>query len=272
MPQFQPGAPRTGGELLLNTIAQGIQRGKFNKSQKSNQAEMARILAAPGGNAGIMEAMKTSQNPQIQQMALMQALKTPKNAVKPFGGGEQGSLMYTAYTMPGTPEGQLAYEALKRPKTVRDASTGNVTEITQSIPPSLMKMYEGNNQAGGGSQGPAGNGTAPNVAGDGFEQVTDNVRVIEGYGKSATEGESKSIGFTNRMYDAENIYDDLVSTGFNPSGTETAFLEGLDEITPDIISQSAMPQDVKRYLGAKTDFITAVLRKESGAAIGQKRI
>ena len=258
----------SAGSLLLNTIAQAITSGKVKKQRATEQEELAGIMNS-GDRAAVVKALGQSSNPKYQQLALSHMLQMPKEAKNPFGGGAQGSLMYTAYTQPGTKEGMLAYQQMKAPKTVRDQTTGNITEITPSIPDILVQMYEPKPGAGnqGGVMPGATPGAAPVPGADGFEQLSTNVRVQEGYGKPATEAESKSIGFTNRMFDSEAIYDDLISQGFDPSTTETAFFEGMDSITPDIISGSALPQDVKRYMGAKTDFITAVLRKESGAAI-----
>ncbi len=267
--------PQTAGEMLLNVVAQGIRGGKQKKQNEAFQTEISNILGGGGTREEMLKAFGGAQNPALQQYAISEMLKTPKAAGPMFGGSFSSKLLETAFTKPGTEEGRLAYQQLTAPKTIMDQATGNVTQITPSVPAMLTSLYA---QAPGAAPGEglavdAGGPVVPGVPQQdgGFEDVGAGVRVKEGYGKSATADESKSTGFANRMLDSEAIYEDLIAKGFDPSTKTTAFFEGLEgsSFTPDLVAQSALPQDVKRYIGGKLDFITAVLRKESGAAIGQ---
>jgi len=265
---FQRTAPRSGGEVLLNLLAQGIAGGKQKKQQTEYNEEITRILGS-GSRDDIIKAASTSSIPQMQQLAFSELLRQPKSQdpKNPFGGGERGTWMYTAFTKPGTKEGQAAYERLKAPKEVYNATTGDTTIIKGYVTPTIAALYENQSKAAAGEVD-AGTGTA----GPGAEQLTERTSVIKGRGKAATADESKSMGFANRMLGAEDIQTELTASGFDPAALSVAAWEAATDnvFTPELIVQSQLPQDVKRYLGSKLDFITAVLRKESGAAIGKE--
>ena len=74
-----------------------------------------------------------------------------------------------------------------------------------------------------------------------------------------TESEQKSLGFAMRMQNAESIMDELVK-GFDPSGT----FGGIASAMPNVMKGDSR----KQYETAASDWITAVLRRESGAVIG----
>ena len=78
--------------------------------------------------------------------------------------------------------------------------------------------------------------------------------------KPLTEGQSNAVGFYNRMGNAQSVINELEKEGTDMY----AFL--LNQVP---LSNAFQSPAFQRYQRAKTDFITAVLRKESGAAIGQ---
>lgn len=86
-----------------------------------------------------------------------------------------------------------------------------------------------------------------------------------------TEGEFSASGFAKRMQDAEMSYQQLVQSGFDPSSGKTMFNEmlGGDSMLGRLSEQAKDPQ-VKQYEQVKRNFVSAVLRKESGAAISPK--
>lgn len=69
-------------------------------------------------------------------------------------------------------------------------------------------------------------------------------------------------GFAKRMEGAEKKFDALLKEGFDP----TTFNVQVEGLTPEILASQKSPK-VKQYEQAKRDFVSAVLRKESGAAI-----
>lgn len=80
------------------------------------------------------------------------------------------------------------------------------------------------------------------------------------------QNQYQAAGFLNRAQQAETDLGKLVEGGFNPS--ENTFRRRLDDnwVTAGLGKQSS---PVQQYNQAKSNFISAVLRKESGAAIGK---
>jgi len=69
--------------------------------------------------------------------------------------------------------------------------------------------------------------------------------------------------FANRMIDSQTIFDRLTSDGYDPTNRMDYAASNL----PVIAQSSVMSPQGQQYLAAKKNFVTAVLRKESGAAI-----
>ncbi len=86
-----------------------------------------------------------------------------------------------------------------------------------------------------------------------------------------SEGENLSGGFAHRAEQAGQVYDKLMGSGFDPSSTRVATqgLLGGDSMVGQM-TEGFKDQDVKSYEQAKNNFVSAVLRKESGAAISPK--
>ena len=79
----------------------------------------------------------------------------------------------------------------------------------------------------------------------------------------ASEGQLASSGFANRVASANDILSTLeAKINFDPTAISTAVLESVPG------GNLALSDDEQLFSQAKKDFITAVLRKESGAAIG----
>lgn len=80
----------------------------------------------------------------------------------------------------------------------------------------------------------------------------------------ANEGQLASSVFANRVGSANEVLATLEGTeGFDPTSLQTAFFEAIPG------GNIALSENEQRFAQAKRDFITAVLRKESGAAIGK---
>jgi len=79
----------------------------------------------------------------------------------------------------------------------------------------------------------------------------------------ASEGQLASAGFANRVQSANETLSTLeAKPDFDPTSIQAAFFEAVPG------GNIALSSDQQQYLQSKRDFITAVLRKESGAAIG----
>lgn len=82
--------------------------------------------------------------------------------------------------------------------------------------------------------------------------------------KPPAQNEFQAAGFSKRAEEAEAALGELISSGFNPSATSVQYQGMIPHFAEGLKSQ-----DVKAYEQAKTNFISAILRKESGAAISE---
>tara|TARA_R110000824_G_scaffold249494_1_gene438425 strand:+ start:469 stop:1593 length:1125 start_codon:yes stop_codon:yes gene_type:complete len=79
----------------------------------------------------------------------------------------------------------------------------------------------------------------------------------------ANEGQLASASFATRVQSAnENLTELENKSDFDPTSIQTAFFEAVPG------GNLALSEDEQSYAQSKRDFITAILRKESGAAIG----
>lgn len=80
----------------------------------------------------------------------------------------------------------------------------------------------------------------------------------------ATEGQLATAGFANRVNSANKVFERLGNVeGFDPTAISSAILGALP------LGNLVTSSEQQEFIQAKRDFITALLRKESGAAIGQ---
>lgn len=83
------------------------------------------------------------------------------------------------------------------------------------------------------------------------------------YGKQ-NENQSKDSGYANRLFRAEGVLRDPKSI----AAAESLYQRGLDNL-PMGVGNYLQSSDYQRYDQAARDFVNAVLRRESGAAINQ---
>jgi len=96
------------------------------------------------------------------------------------------------------------------------------------------------------------------VRADGKVDILPAPKMVEG--KDLTEGQSASLGYASRLSLNEKTLNEVASRGYKPGGLfEFGF-------TPERLKS----EDRKVYEAAKNNWIAAKLRKESGAAIGEK--
>jgi hypothetical protein len=85
-----------------------------------------------------------------------------------------------------------------------------------------------------------------------------------------TEGETKSAGFAVRMDNANEKLAALTKEGFDPTST-MAGLAGYAGMLP-IIGNKVQGEGMRRYQQLMNDWVSANLRKESGAVLGEDEI
>jgi len=80
--------------------------------------------------------------------------------------------------------------------------------------------------------------------------------------KALTDSQANALQFSERMGYNNNIITELERQGFNPAGTAAAAAQ----FTPNVMT----PKQFQSYDAARKNWISAVLRKESGASISDK--
>lgn len=78
-------------------------------------------------------------------------------------------------------------------------------------------------------------------------------------GKKPTEGQSQAALYAKRLEQAEGVFQGLQDKGYD----RTKFSQGLLSYAPEALK----PSDLKQAEQAERNFVNAILRKESGAAI-----
>jgi len=102
---------------------------------------------------------------------------------------------------------------------------------------------------------------APGVAPVGVSVTGADGRPVQG--KAAlTETQGNALGFGLRAKEAQKLLNGYESRGIGPQGIVDRTINGLP-----VIGNSLIGEDQQAYNQAKQNFISAVLRKESGAAI-----
>jgi len=95
------------------------------------------------------------------------------------------------------------------------------------------------------------------------EGYVPDERVVSQKSASFTEVQGKAAGFANRMNFALQDIESVLSEGYDPTSTQDYLAGNL----PSVIGGGLVSELGQRFQQSKSDFITAVLRKESGAAI-----
>ncbi len=144
--------------------------------------------------------------------------------------------------MPFIPEGM-------RPEEMTVDSTGKATyNLTSKQPPEYLPLGTTRTLPGVGTLIGMGQGTPAR-----FEPLSSTT-------KSPTAEQSNALLFANRMASANAVIEDVMK-GFDPTRMRNLFAD----MAPNVMKSPAR----QKYDAAKSNWITAVLRKESGAAISK---
>jgi hypothetical protein len=149
-------------------------------------------------------------------------------------------------------------------KTITDPSTGAVTFM---LPSGVFKTVQAQSPQGGTGTPAAASPTAPagpNAAPVAASGNTGLIPLTAPRPDKFTNDQTNAAGFANRMSDAEKILSDPKMTAAMTSATE----RGLGA-APLGLGNYAVSPEYQQADQAKRNFVNAVLRKESGAAIGK---
>ena len=227
------------------------------------ETQLSRYNLTPGQRrAAALEGMLTSENPMLQKVAgaiyPTLAPKTPETKTMEFGGRLLN--VTGGQATPVTMDGVAVTEPTKQ-KTRTAAqdfggfirtyySDGSYTDERKTLAPSKPTVVGGRGQPPSGYRWtPEGN--LEKISGGPADKPESNA-------KPMTEVESNSATFADRMAISLPELDRAA-----PSRISTAVAGA-----PYGLGTGSVPEEDQTFFQAKDDFIAAVLRKESGAAIG----
>jgi len=196
---------------------------------------------------------------------------------EPSGGleGRNQSLIISAMKDPeiaNSPEYSVAYNQLYGPKIVQAYNPATQQMEYKSIappPPQGVVPPKFNMQAPASQQqSPVAQGEAvPSIAATGDTQSLIAQPPKEE--KALTEDQSKATGFSKRMIEASKILDPLDYSDAAKPGVVEGFM---GPVIGKTLTNVMSSNDRQLYRQAQVDWVTANLRKESGAVIGQDEL
>lgn len=119
----------------------------------------------------------------------------------------------------------------------------------------MMRMASGGGGSGGGSRRRSSGGGGGSLAKSQEEKPEKAINY--------KENQYKAAGFGKRAVAADEIANSLEKSGYDPTTTKRSIVSSL----PEIVGNRFLSDDDQRYDQVQRDFVTAVLRKESGASI-----
>lgn len=236
--------PQVTHDDVIQEVSGLVQRGVISAD---HGAQLVRTL--PGDPTALRGRLMESALAVMDASKRMEAL-LPQYKTVDTGGGVQLTDMNpltrgaaaTTFQKTMTP-GEIAQNARARERLDFDKAQG----ANQFIPVEGVGLYVGNKR----------DGTARQVTDPSGKPVVPN--------KALTEGQAKANLFGTRMQEADRIINDFAAKGITaPSVAQQ--LTGGNGISGSVATAAATPQQ-QQIDQAQRDFINAVLRRESGAAI-----
>ena len=215
----------------------------------------------------------------------------PKEQGGPFAGtsmdAQANNILLTGD--PASPVYKAAYNHLAQPRVQFDAASGQQITINPDMSAYAPPATQGGMQTAQGQQPQAaptpmqevGQATAPTATGQAAPQMPmpDNrggVEISQVAGSQPrqkfTEAENKAAGFASRMEGANTALNSVMagpdgkvgtSDDYDPTGYWDATARGVP-----LVGNALQSKEGQNYYQAMQDWVTANLRKESGAVIG----
>lgn len=262
------GAGMMGKQSLGQGLSEGLRTGLV-----AGNAQEERNIKLAGQNAtvaalrarGVPESALAAAagNPALLQQLALEAFK-PKTAVNVGGKLVQQQADGTY---------KEVFSADDKAPTIKDFKLDGGIEVTRQWNPDtktwddLPGGYKGSNE-GQFVMGPGGKKIAIPEGADpkAFRKRISEMMADAAAGKR-TETQQKADQFATRMEGSEKLMAGLESQGTGAGGVWGAMT---DSILPGWGASLVQSADYQRFSQAKSQFITALLRQESGAAIGWK--
>ncbi len=182
------------------------------------------------------------QGQAIREQGLRQAARDQSNLTAEWFESQPDGAIFAEMMRMGVPVGQV-YAAYQKAKTGDLVVVGNALIDRSKNPPQVV--YEGKKGGGAG----------------GIEILPDGtVKITKGATPDVDLNQSQAMLYGQRMKDANEIL-----ALYETSGTE--LFQNVLNALPWGIGRTMQSEDFKDFDDARLDFINAVLRRESGAAI-----
>ena len=203
---------------------------------------------------------------QVGDKGTIKPLSQVSNKGTEFVGGQGGEKGYYNVLMknwdtPDSKEAKLAYQALKKTKrlpVLKDPNDPESPVIYKNVEADIPQIIEDH-------FGPYNNEIPASEEGQG-DQSEEFVKSVRNF--KPTEGQEKAYGFAKRMVDAMQNMDQIDSQGTPINmGLVYQYLTTEDGILREPVERR-MSDDEIIYARNVQDFVSANLRKESGAVIG----
>lgn len=245
--------PQVGHDDVIQTVSGLVQQGVIPQEQG---AQMVRQLP---GNPGMLRQFLMQKGLEVMDASKRMDLLTPKVDIKDMGGALQSfqTDQLTGQVTPGsqlaqktiTPGEQLSAETQRRGQNMVDARS------RESIGAAMTKPFE--------VTGPDGTPMLVQQDRQGSIQPVAGFGPKSGASKPLNDTQAKALLFGTRMNAADKLLGGLAAQGTTTSVPGTNVGYGVGAVV------SALAGDKQQQLNqAKRDFLNAVLRRESGAAIG----
>ena len=259
-PSLTPTNPYAGAIQGLQNAA-GYQQQLDRNDMRAQQFELDKQQAARQAEAFEMEKQAIEARVSIaEEMALPQ-------------GVSREQLVTIARTNPQVFDQALMQEPERLPASVQEFQYAKGNGYTGSYTQFLKDKKAGTTvNLNQGIKAPAGYMEDPSNPGT-LVPIPGGPKDREGGNYEFSEGERGAGAFYTRMQNSNQKLNQLENNkDFDPANLTSWMMNNYADDSPILaaIGNATMSDDEKAYMNYAEDFVTAVLRKESGAVIGQE--
>jgi len=258
----QPAPEMTFGQKLMQPRTQGMlgaaAAGLEASGWQDRPVSLGQVLGRMG-TAGMKAYTAAEDRIGAEQKTQLENLLTQAKIQTELGKGGQ-AFSGTSLTA------QDSNNVLTLGQKVADGTATKTEEATYNM--SWQRLSQPKPETRTAPDGTVTTVTVPGMDLTGFpvpEGLQAGEKVIGEKAPTFNNDEKLAGAFTNRMLEATATFENVTAGGYDPANMRDFAASSL----PLALRASALSDSGQQYLAAKLNFITAVLRKESGAAISE---
>ena len=256
----QPAPEMTFGQKLMEPRAQGMlgaaAAGFEASGYQDRPVSLGQVLGRMG-TAGMKSYAAAEDREAAKAASNLESLLTQAKIQTELGKGGQ-AFSGTSLTA------QDSNNVLTLGQKVADGTATKTEKATYNM--SWQRLSQPKPETRTAPDGTVTTVTVPGMDLTGFpvpEGLQAGEKVIGEKAPTFNNDEKLAGAFTNRMIEATSTFENVTAGGYDPANIRDFAASSL----PLALRASALSDSGQQYLAAKLNFITAVLRKESGAAI-----